>query len=113
VDGRGGVETLLRATCYLCMTPAAWASPTVLRQRQLGFEHNLTTSHWPHEWVPIGGPVPHLPRNNPRRLSAAQRALIGYDRGVDETSSSEQGSTWRFRWRAERQACSETHPMIF
>ena len=75
-------ERLLRATCYICMTPAEWASPEVLRQRQLGYEYNLTTSHWPHEWLPIGGHVPHLPPNDPRQLSATQRWLIGYDRGV-------------------------------
>ena len=86
-DGHGSghrvnaTHGLLRACCYVCMTPAAWASPQVLRQRQLGFEFNLTTSHWPHEWLAIGGPVGHLPRNDPSRLSAEQRLLIGYDRG--------------------------------
>jgi hypothetical protein len=70
---------LLRACCYVCMTPAAWAAPQVLRQRQLGFEHNLTTSHWPHEWMVIGGPVPDRPRNDPSRIDTTQRRLIGFD----------------------------------
>ena len=74
---------LLRATCYICMTPAVWASPDVLRQRQLGFQYNLTTSHWPHEWIAIGGPAPHLPRNDPASISSTQGLLIGYGRGVD------------------------------
>ena len=79
----GSQQQLLRATCYVCMTPAAWASPQVLRQRQLGFEYNLTTTHWPHLWMPIGA-LPELPRNDARRLSSVQRRLIGYGRGVGD-----------------------------
>ena len=78
--GGGAEHGLLRACCYVCMTPAAWASPQVLRQRQLGYEYNLTTSHWPHEWLAVGGPADHLPRNDPSRLDSEQRLLVGYDR---------------------------------
>ena len=84
-DGSGGGgqvdapqgQGLLRACCYVCMTPAAWASEQVLRQRQLGYEYNLTTSHWPHEWLPIGGPVHHLPRNDGSRLDEMRRRMVG------------------------------------
>ena len=72
---------LLRATAYVCMTPAAWASPAVLQQRQYAFEYNLTSTHWPHEFVQIGAVPHHLPRNDPSRLSPHVRSLIGYDRG--------------------------------
>jgi hypothetical protein len=37
-----------RATCQICMTPRAWASEAVLRQREAAVGAGATGSHWPH-----------------------------------------------------------------
>lgn len=42
-------QDLVRAVCYICMTPAAWCSPEVVQKRAGAFALGSTTSHWPHE----------------------------------------------------------------
>mmetsp|Transcript_34546 Transcript_34546/g.99133 ORF Transcript_34546/g.99133 Transcript_34546/m.99133 type:complete len:892 (+) Transcript_34546:131-2806(+) len=42
-------EDLVRAVCYVCMTPAAWCSQQVVSKRRDAFGLGVTTSHWPHE----------------------------------------------------------------
>jgi len=41
---------LIRAVCYICMTPAAWCSQEVVSKRGGAFNLGATTSHWPHEY---------------------------------------------------------------
>lgn len=45
---------LLRIAGYVCMTPAAWASPRVLELRRQAFETKKTTTHWPHTYCATG-----------------------------------------------------------
>lgn len=42
-------DDLIRAVCYICMTPAAWCSQEVTGKRRGAFNLGVTTSHWPHE----------------------------------------------------------------
>lgn len=41
-------DALLRMVCYVCMTPVARASETILRHRVDLFECGIGTNHWPH-----------------------------------------------------------------
>jgi hypothetical protein len=41
-------DALLRMVCYVCMTPTARASETILRHRVDLFECGIGTNHWPH-----------------------------------------------------------------
>ncbi|KAJ1453292.1 hypothetical protein M885DRAFT_619188 [Pelagophyceae sp. CCMP2097] len=67
---------LIRQAAYVCMTPAALATPEVVERRRRFFEENIGTSHWPHAalatgpaWGPAGASVCSLP--------PLQRSLIG------------------------------------
>lgn len=44
---------LLRAVGYVCMTPKSKASEVVLQQRRQAYRDRLTTSHWPHIFLPV------------------------------------------------------------
>lgn len=46
-------EDLLRAVCYVCMTPKRWATDAVLAERRCAVVGNVGTSHWPHEFFPV------------------------------------------------------------
>uniref|UniRef100_A0A7S1ZH69 Phytanoyl-CoA dioxygenase n=1 Tax=Ditylum brightwellii TaxID=49249 RepID=A0A7S1ZH69_9STRA len=67
---------LIRMVAYVCMTPSSWATDDVLEKRWDAYVNNLTTTHWPHEFV--GGTMrPNLPSNDPSLLSEAQKKMIG------------------------------------
>lgn len=46
---------LLRACAYVCMTPLSWATSDTLSARRTAFIHNESTTHWPHNFVYVGG----------------------------------------------------------
>lgn len=79
-EGVDGTWELLRQAGYVCMTPAAWAPDSVLRERQEAFVHGISTSHWPHKFVVAGRALPDTPLRDLDSLGPAQRALIGCDR---------------------------------
>ena len=78
---------------YVCMTPAAWASEEVLKKRRWGYVSNTSCSHWPHTFQVGGHAVPGMPDNDPMAISAVQRALIGFDRPVEDNELTEKSST--------------------
>lgn len=47
---------LIRATVYVCMTPAFWCSAETLEKRQQAFAAGVTTAHWPHEYHEMDRP---------------------------------------------------------
>mmetsp|Transcript_8651 Transcript_8651/g.24318 ORF Transcript_8651/g.24318 Transcript_8651/m.24318 type:complete len:913 (+) Transcript_8651:63-2801(+) len=64
---------LVRAVCYICMTPAAWCTDDIFKRRQQAFENGVTTAHWPHEYHPKNTPrarPPSIP------LTQEQKNLI-------------------------------------
>lgn len=64
---------LVRAVCYICMTPAAWCTDEIFRRRQQAFKDGITTAHWPHEYHPKNTPKvcrPSIP------LSKEQQDLV-------------------------------------
>ena len=77
--GVGSTATgLQRATCQICMTPRAWASEAVLRQRREAVETGSTGSHWPHGYGQIPHPVRLLhPRADPSALAAGRTTIFG------------------------------------
>eukprot|EP00928_Gymnodinium_smaydae_P027285 TRINITY_DN21144_c0_g1_i2.p1 TRINITY_DN21144_c0_g1~~TRINITY_DN21144_c0_g1_i2.p1 ORF type:complete len:406 (+),score=64.26 TRINITY_DN21144_c0_g1_i2:67-1284(+) len=48
-EGALSPSELLRVVGYVCMTPAAWASQSVLDNRKNAFIRNVTLGHCPHE----------------------------------------------------------------
>jgi len=72
-------DKLLRTCVYVCMTPKAWATEAVLKDRRAGYEIRVTTSHWPHTnvmgfgWNNRG----KLEKLSLEKADAARRDLIG------------------------------------
>jgi len=54
---------LIRLVGYVCMTPAAFATPEVLRQRRRAVIDNVTSTHWPHVFTPTCMPSPPFAHN--------------------------------------------------
>jgi len=52
----GEADALLRAVCYVCMTPRRWASRATLRARRAAFAAGIGSTHWPHEFRPLAPP---------------------------------------------------------
>jgi ectoine hydroxylase-related dioxygenase (phytanoyl-CoA dioxygenase family) len=75
---------LIRQVGYVCMTPASFATKEVIEARKGCFVDGHSNSHWPHACV-IGSAG--IPGNelDPEAISSEQRALIGYDRGDEQT----------------------------
>jgi len=71
---------LIRQVGYVCMTPRKFATRSVLQQRKDAFVQGLSTSHWPHKFVPSGYDFPDAAPKDPLAVSQEQRCLIGYDR---------------------------------
>lgn len=71
-----GKWELIRMAGYICMTPAAWASDEVLKNRWDSYVNNVTTSHWPHISTNRVRPN-HLRMNDPNNISLDQQRLIG------------------------------------
>jgi len=47
-------ERLHRLVAYICMTPTKMVTdPSVIKQRVKAFVDGITTSHWPHEYIPM------------------------------------------------------------
>lgn len=46
-------KDLIRAVCYVCMTPKRWATNAVLAERRRAVVGLVGTTHWPHEFYPI------------------------------------------------------------
>jgi hypothetical protein len=40
---------LARLVCYVCMTPASFASKETIQNRRNAVDERRTTTHWPHE----------------------------------------------------------------
>ncbi len=38
-----------RSAIYVCMTPAEWAGPEVIKMKRRAFEEKRMTNHWPHD----------------------------------------------------------------
>lgn len=55
--------SLLRLVCYVCMTPARFASSEVLALRKRAVKDTQTTSHWPHEFIQNGPGSPAFDTN--------------------------------------------------
>lgn len=69
------LEEMLRMVSYICMTPRAWASEEVLKDRVKAFQKGVTTSHWPHR---AEYQIPEWPDvNSLSDVSPEQKALIG------------------------------------
>lgn len=62
---------LMRAVCYVCMTPVSMANPEVIQKRRQAAEIGQGTTHWPHFFVPIG-----IPQKDNLVLTESQRKLI-------------------------------------
>mmetsp|Transcript_9186 Transcript_9186/g.11569 ORF Transcript_9186/g.11569 Transcript_9186/m.11569 type:complete len:93 (+) Transcript_9186:789-1067(+) len=68
---------LIQMVGFICMTPASWASDTVLHERWGAYVNNQSTFHWPHHFISGTRATYDLPSNNLSNLSQHQRNLIG------------------------------------
>ena len=83
--GRGVGPTdpeLMRAACYVCMSPKSKATPEVLEERRKAVYHNTGNGHTAHH--PMGRPGnPKVWEDDPEtpypleRLTPAQLKLVG------------------------------------
>ncbi len=67
---------LLRLVAYVCMAPRSLASPEVLSMRQILFQNNQGSNHWPYI-LPFSTVEPRQVVNDINNISDEQRALIG------------------------------------
>jgi hypothetical protein len=67
---------LIRVAAYVCMTPAAWASPEVLVKRKHAFINNVSLSHCPHEYQGAAEAPPWLRPTMWSNANAEQRRMI-------------------------------------
>mmetsp|Transcript_714 Transcript_714/g.2035 ORF Transcript_714/g.2035 Transcript_714/m.2035 type:complete len:498 (+) Transcript_714:243-1736(+) len=72
-------DQMLREVVYICMTPRANASRSVLRRRRQAFVAGVTTTHWPHEIRSTTNPA-DLDKVSEAEFDAAVEARFGKGR---------------------------------
>jgi len=82
-------DDLVRAVCYICMTPAAWCSEETLRRRQQGYREGVTATHWPHEYHPKNSSRSARPAI---RLTSEQMELVRPSGGCEAGACAKLGA---------------------